>query len=253
MRFEQRRDHPRHRGLAVGADHVDGGETALRQAQRRGQLPHPVEAEPPADRFQRVEIGPGRSPPGAFSGQRHGSGSPGRRVPTGSAPACRALPRPPRRAPWRRSPRSRVCARRGRSRGQLLAPLAEPILDRGGVERVGGEHPDRADRGDRFRADPVEGEAGEAADELRGRHPVDHRGQHRFGRHADQVAPGAQAAGQGDLFGDLLLGLLVEERGVGGGEGVTARWPSRAGWKDQSSSVTNGIVGWSSASTRSSA
>ena len=55
--LEQRRGHPRHRGLAVGADDVDRGEAVLGHAQQRVEPVHPVEPELPADRLQRVEVG----------------------------------------------------------------------------------------------------------------------------------------------------------------------------------------------------
>ena len=48
VRLEQRRGHPRHRGLAVGADDVDRGEAVLRHPQQRAEPPHPLEPELPA-------------------------------------------------------------------------------------------------------------------------------------------------------------------------------------------------------------
>ena len=59
MGFEQRRGHPRHRGLAVGADHMDRGEAMLGHPQQRVQTVHPLEPEPPPDRLERVEVGLG--------------------------------------------------------------------------------------------------------------------------------------------------------------------------------------------------
>ena len=42
VRFQQCRDHPRHRGLAVGADDVDRGEAVLGHAEYGVQLAHPL-------------------------------------------------------------------------------------------------------------------------------------------------------------------------------------------------------------------
>ena len=61
VRLEQRRGHPRHRGLAVGADDVDRGEAVLGHAERRVEPVHPLEPELPADRLERVEVGLGQA------------------------------------------------------------------------------------------------------------------------------------------------------------------------------------------------
>ena len=57
VRLQQGGGHPGHRGLAVGADHMDRGEAMLRHAEHRGEPVHPLEAQPPADRLQRIEVG----------------------------------------------------------------------------------------------------------------------------------------------------------------------------------------------------
>ena len=122
----------------------------------------------------------------------------------GSAPACRAPPRPPRPAPWRRSPRWRVCARRARPRRSAprgacrggsrpprrRAPREASTLT-GPTEATGSPRRSRRSRSARGgRRTPR-------------RHPVDHRRGDARRRDADQVAPGAQAAGQGDLLVDV--------------------------------------------------
>ena len=78
-------------------------------------------------------------------------------------------------------------------------------------------------RGDRLGADAVELETGETADELGRVDSVDHRHQHRTGRHVDEVAPGAQALGGPDPALDVGLGGAVDERAVGDRERVQQR------------------------------
>ena len=107
--FDQRRGHRRDRRLPVRADHVHGLEVALRIAQGRQQRRDPLEPEPPADRVERPEpFLSVQAPP----------------APPGRPRASRVRPRPPRQAPWRRSPRSQACARRARPRS--AAPSRAP-------------------------------------------------------------------------------------------------------------------------------
>ena len=106
--LEDRRRHPHRRALAVGADHVDRAERALRAAERRQQAAHALEPEPHAEQLERERwssrlaraVQLTRAPPARPAAAR----------------ACRARPGPPAAAPWRRSPRWRACPRRARSR-----------------------------------------------------------------------------------------------------------------------------------------
>ena len=50
------RDHPRRRGLAVGADHVDRLKTSLGVIQRGHQPTHPVQPEPHPEQLQRQQV-----------------------------------------------------------------------------------------------------------------------------------------------------------------------------------------------------
>ena len=52
---EERRDHPRRRGLAVRADDVDRAERLVRRPERRHELAHPVQAEAHAEELERQQ------------------------------------------------------------------------------------------------------------------------------------------------------------------------------------------------------
>src|ERR1035437_7480543 len=84
--WEDRGDHPRGRGLAVGADHVDRAKASLWVPQRGHQPAHPVKTEPHPEQLQREQvalgllwghsdlrrnrrqaIAPSESPPGRFA------------------------------------------------------------------------------------------------------------------------------------------------------------------------------------------
>ena len=133
---QDRGDHPRRRGLAVGADDVDRRESALGMPERGHQPPHPVQPEPHPEQLQRQQIAlglalvHGAAAPGAFG---HVVITPVTAPPArlAAAPACRARPAPPAAGalatkPWLASLRSA----RSISASSLRAALLNPALGR---------------------------------------------------------------------------------------------------------------------------
>src|SRR5215208_1549027 len=72
VRLEQRRGHPRDRGLAVGADDVDRGDAVLRHPEQQAEPPHPLQAELPAENLAAEQdlFGGARYPPSSSSSAR---------------------------------------------------------------------------------------------------------------------------------------------------------------------------------------
>ena len=140
--LEDRRDHARRRGLAVGADDVDRAKAPLRRVEHGHHAPHPVEAEAHPEQLERAQV-----PLGALAVQ----GAPPLTAPPvrRAARELRALALDDlRRGRVRaRSPRSRACPRRGRSRLSSFARAAARRRSAASrVEALGGEHLDRAAR-----------------------------------------------------------------------------------------------------------
>ena len=158
--------------------------------ERRGQPVHPLEAELPADRLQRVEVG---LPRGVYSVELLELGPVALEL-------RRAPPRPARPAPWRRTSRWRACPRRAatseRSSSRRFSSRAATAL---GVDLGRGEHltgPTEAIGSPPSSARTRSGES--RPTNSCGSLPLDAGRELTRGRRLDQVAPGAQAAGQLD-------------------------------------------------------
>ena len=67
--FEDRGGHPRGRGLAVGAEHVDGVEATLGRAEHGHHAPHPIQAEAHPEQLQRAQLALGLRLGPAWVGQ----------------------------------------------------------------------------------------------------------------------------------------------------------------------------------------
>ncbi len=175
----------------------------------------------------------------------------------GSARASRARPRRPRPGALATKPSLRELALAALDLGpQLRAALLEALLDGLGVELVGGEdlHRTRRSRAPRRRRRAAEIEAGEPADHGRWLAGGVAPAQHRAGRRRRRARASGAGRGSSSIApSDLGLGLGVDAARLRLGEGRDdeLRPRGRAG-SDQISSVTNGMIGWASASVRSS-
>ena len=218
VRLEQRRGHQRHRGLAVGADDVDRGEAVLGHAEQRAEPAHPLEAELPADRLERVR---------------------------GSA--SRVYRRAPRARPCRRSSLARSSSTT--SAGALatnpsLASLPSPRLTsaRSSSRRssirfstASASTPSEASSSTPRRPSPSARPRRRRTRPARGGRPA--RAAARRCVPAS-VAPAAtparsrqrrSAPGQGDRAGDLLLGAGSISDSSASGNGLTTSWPLAVG------------------------
>ncbi len=144
---QNRGDHARGRGLAVGPNHVDRRELPLRMPERGHQSAHAVQPEPHPEQLERQQValrllGSHGSPSSAGPGVTGAPAPPARespepqlrrpgshRSPSSAGPgvtgaparpagqrACRARPGPHPPAPWTQSPDWPACVARARSR-----------------------------------------------------------------------------------------------------------------------------------------
>ena len=215
VRLQQRRREAHRRGLAVGADDVDGAEALLRRAEHGQQPPHALQPEAHPEQLEREQVllGRGRDP------RAHESSS-------SSRLSCSSLSRSAwttcsgalATKPWLASlPSARAISLRS-----VACALGGAALLGLEVDGVGREHRDvaagHADGRHRLVAVRGELEAREPGDVLGhalvalGLEP---RRDARAGRRADAVAPLAQRLRGLDRPLDLGLDLLVAQRRIG--------------------------------------
>ena len=245
MRLEQRGDDLGYRRLAVGADDVDRLEAVLGHAEHRHELLDPLEPEAHAERLARCQerLGLIRGPHGRWPRLAE-LGELGPVALELGALGLDDLGR----APWRRSPRWRACApQRSTSASSCARRSARRSSACVCVDLGGGEHLDRADRGQWLAALGLEVEPREARDELvaarRHRSPAPPT---RSSGDTAELAPAPDLSDRVDRGGQLGLCRGVEaSAGRPRGTRRSSGAPSTPGRYAQISSVTNGITGCS--------
>ena len=259
--LEDRRAEADGRRLAVGPDHVDRGEAALRQAQHGHQPVHAVEPEAHAEQLEREQVllglAEGHSDPRRRSASRYSSSL---RRSSRHHLGGRALDELAR---WR------ACARRARS-----PRAAARAGRRGGARPRPGRRRRRAAPARRRRAparSPARRRWRVVLDQLEAREPRQVVAQPlvAVGDAGARAAPPTawprprRGSGAASVTASISRPTsasasrrrsrdLVRDRPVGHGQ-QAALPPRASGISDQISSVTNGITGCSSRSVRSSA